>query len=176
MIWRRLRRAAAYLWSKLPELFDLGPKDALLAKLVLDIHRKRSHTTAQMVALHGLEPVHALDRPEVLAKVEERCAALRRVEEDWRRRRQLRRDDLMQVLPSVSGFKALATDDGRYITFEGNGRLAALQRVFTPADGLEVEVEVYHIAEHRKILRRARRVQRRNRVGPFAVDGVDDSP
>lgn len=176
MSWQGLRRIAAYLGSKLPEILDLGPKDALLAKLVLDIHRKRSRTTEQMVDLQHLEPVHALDRPEVMAKVEERCRALRAVEEDLRRRRQLRREDLMQVLPSVSGFKAVATEDGRFITFEGNGRLAALQEVFGPHLGMQVEVEIYHFHKPHKILRRARRVQRRNRVGPFAPQRSEIAP
>ncbi len=176
MIWRRLRRAAAYLWSKLPEVVDLGPKDALLAKLVLDIHRQRSHTTEQMVDLHRLEPVHALDRPEVIAKVADRCRALRAVEQDLRRRRQLSRQDLMQVLPSVSGFKTVAADDGNCITFEGNGRLAALHQVFGPEHAMQVEVEVYHFAQPHQILRRARQVQRHNRVGPFAPEPAEIAP
>lgn len=170
MIWHRIRQFLGYLGEKLPEVLDMGPKDALLAKLVMDIHRKRTHSTQEIVALAALEPVHALDRPEVLAKVAARQQAVEKSKADLLRQGDLTRDDLMGVLPSVSGFKVVATSQGRFIAFEGNGRLEALQRVFQPEDGLRLEVEVYHFEDARKILRRARRVQRRNRVGPFAED------
>lgn len=167
-MWRRLQRFGSYVWSKLPEVLDMGPKDALLAKLVMDIHRKRTHSSQEMVELATLEPVHALDRPEVLAKVEERRAAVEEAKDRLLARRDLTRQDLMDVLPSVSGFKVVATGEGRYIAFEGNGRLEALHRVFRSNDDLRLEVEVYHFADPQTMLRRARRVQRRNRVGPFA--------
>ncbi len=40
------------------------------------------------------------------------------------------------------------------IADEGNGRLAALQEVFSPADGITVEVEEYYFKNPSKILRR----------------------
>lgn len=49
-----------------------------------------------------------------------------------------------------------------YLAFEGNGRIAAMQKVFTPSDGIEVEVEQYHFRNTRKIVRRLNRVRRLN--------------
>lgn len=169
MIWKRIRAFFVYLWRKLPEVTDMGSKDALLAKLVMDIHRKRTHSTVEIVPLGALEPVHALDRPEVLEKVAQREEAVAGQRQALLELGTLRREDLMQVIPSVSGFKVVATDDDRFIAFEGNGRLEALQRVFGPEDDLRLEVELYRFENTTKILRRARRVQRLNGVGPFAA-------
>ena len=46
------------------------------------------------------------------------------------------------------------------VAYEGNGRLAALQTVFSPDDAIEIEIERYHFKDNRSILRRINRVRR----------------
>ncbi len=69
---------------------------------------------------------------------------------------------LAEYLPSISWMKVVEHQSGRYIAFEGNGRLAAMQEVFSPEDGMRVEVEQYHLRNTPKIVRRLDRVRRMN--------------
>ena len=65
--------------------------------------------------------------------------------------------------------KVVEPEPGAYIAFEGNGRLAAMQEVFSPEDGMRVEVEQYHFRNTPKIVRRLNRVRRLNGLlGPQA--------
>ena len=74
----------------------------------------------------------------------------------------LTQDTLNQYLPSVSAIKVVRENENTYIAYEGNGRLAAMQRVFEAADGITVEVEQYHFNNPSKIIRRLNRVRRLN--------------
>lgn len=158
-------RFVKYLFGKRSELADLEFKDAVLAKVVLDIHRKRVRKEKKMVPLYHLYRVHRLDRENALAATRKRIDTLRE-------HRQVLLEDpkgltaevIGRVLPSVSPIMVVKEADNRYIAFEGNGRLAALQEVFAVADDVNVEVEEHCFSNPRKIVRRLRRVQRLNRI------------
>ena len=74
----------------------------------------------------------------------------------------LTRAVLGEYLPSVSWVKVVRESENSYIAYEGNGRLAAMQRVFEPADEMLVEVEEYRFRNPAKILRRMNRVRKMN--------------
>ena len=74
--------------------------------------------------------------------------------------------DLAEVLPSVSWIKTVRESDQSYLTYEGNGRLAALHQVFGPEADLKVEVELYHFRRTKKIVRRLNRLRRLNGLLP----------
>jgi hypothetical protein len=58
----QIRKFYNYLLGKTSELGDLNVKDVLLAKEILDIHRKRNHTGFHTAAFSSLKPIHAIDR------------------------------------------------------------------------------------------------------------------
>ena len=62
-------------------------------------------------------------------------------------------------LPSVSAIKLVEIVPGRFVSFEGNGRLAALRSVFPDATALQIECEVYDIAHAGRLLRRVERLR-----------------
>ena len=157
-----LRRFTSYLFSKRSEVADLDVKDAVLAKTVLDIHRKRTHSSFTYVPLFHIQPIHVIDRQQALEVTKQRAGLLASVREELCRHRRLSRELLASHLPSVSGIKVVRQSPERVIAYEGNGRLAALQQVFSSDDGIEVEVEEYHFARPEKILRRINRVRRLN--------------
>ncbi|MCP3978619.1 MAG: hypothetical protein GY716_04695 [bacterium] len=146
-------------------MFQLSNRDALLAKVVVDIHRHREDKVTATVPLFSLHQVHPIDRGTALAKLNDRVDALRASRDELREARVLDTETLIRHIPSISAIKVVeAADDETYIAFEGNGRLVAMQEVFDEADGIEVEVEIYRFARPDKILRRLRRVQRANRL------------
>jgi len=58
----QIKKFTRYLLGKTSELKELDSKDALLAKTVLDIHRKRTHSQFVLVPLFALKQIHAIDR------------------------------------------------------------------------------------------------------------------
>lgn len=151
-----------YLFGKRSEIKDMSAKDAMLAKVVADIHRKRRDKQFVFVPLFNLHPVHGLDRENALASLNKRIDALKVRKDEILAKQRLDHDALNEFLPSVSAIKVVRESDTSYIAYEGNGRLGALHAVFTPEDGIELEVEEYIFNNPTKIIRRMNRVRRMN--------------
>jgi hypothetical protein len=157
-----LRKLGAYLLGKRNEVQELDLKDLLMAKVILDIHRKRTHKELVFIPLRDLKPIHPLDRENAIRATESRIEALgphrRRLLDSGR----LTCNDLAEVLPSVSWIKTVRENERSVLAYEGNGRLAALHGVFGTDADLEVEVELYHFKNPKKIVRRLNRLRRLN--------------
>lgn len=163
-MFNKIAKLIHYIIGKRSELSDLETKDALLTKTVLDIHRKRTHSTFTTVPLFKLKQIHAIDRENAILATEQRVKIIKKSKERLLQQKHLSKDALNKVLPSVSGIKVVKESDHAYIAFEGNGRLVALQKVFTPADNITVDVELYHFTHTAKILRRINRVRKHNKL------------
>ncbi len=156
------RRFFDYLAGKRSELSDLDVKDVLLAKVVLDIHRKRTHKEVVRVPLFAIRQVHRLDRENAMLATRQRVSTLEAHKQELLEAKEMTCELLARYLPSISWMKVVEHRPGRYVAFEGNGRLAAMQEVFTPGDGMQVEVEQYHFRNTPKIVRRLDRVRKLN--------------
>lgn len=157
-----IKKFISYLFGKKSELSDLSAKDALLAKVILDIHRKRTHSEYVFVPLFSLKPIHAIDRENALRTTSKRAEKLQMFKEELLAKHQITREVLAQYLPSISSIKVVQESSKSFIAYEGNGRLVALQKVFEPVDDIMIEVEEYYFRNPKKILRRMNRVQRLN--------------
>jgi hypothetical protein len=156
------RMLVRYLLGKRTELEDLDLSDIVMAKAILDIHRKRIGKDVIRVPLFSLRQIHALDRDTAIAATRRRIEVLREHRGELLRQGTLTFDMLGRMLPSVSWIKVVEAERGVYLAFEGNGRIEALQAVFGPDDGIAVEVEAYRFRNPRKIVRRLNRVRRLN--------------
>lgn len=154
----------SYLWGKKTELSDMDERDALLAKVVMDIHRKRNHSSFVFVPLMDLYPIHPINRDNAIAATKKRVLALEPFQDELRKTRVLNREKLNEYLPSVTAIKVVKTGTDFYVAFEGNGRLAALQKVFFPTDQLELEVELYDFDDSTKIVRRINRLRKMHKL------------
>lgn len=159
---RDLRKLSGYLLGKKEELQDLDLKDVLMAKVILDIHRTRLRKEFVFLPLGHLSPIHTLDRSNAIRATETRIEALEPHREGLLDSGRMARADLAEILPSVSWIKVVREHDRSYLAYEGNGRLAALHSVFGSDSGLEVEVELYHFRNPKKIVRRLNRLRRLN--------------
>ena len=151
-----------YLYDKRSELQQLRFRDILMAKAITDIHRHCVRKKLKVVPLWSIHPIHCLDRPSAMAKLDERIRVLTDHKDEIKRTRAITRKRLLKYLPSISGIKVIRDGHGGYISFEGNGRVEAFRQVFTSSDNLRLEVEIYYVDDLKKILRRVRRVQKRN--------------
>ena len=152
-----------YLHGKRSEVAHMDYKDAYMAKVVLDIHRKRRDKRVTRVPLAALEPIHRIDRENALNATHQRAEALRAHRDALLAIRLLDGDALQAIIPSVSQIKVVR-DNERWLAFEGNGRLYAMREVFAAEDGMQVEVEEYLFDDDRSIRRRLNRVRRLNRL------------
>jgi hypothetical protein len=158
-----LSRWWRYLLGKRSEVAHLDHKDAYMAKVVLDIHRKRRDKRIVRVPLAQLEPIHRIDRENALEATRKRAEALRAHRDALLAAKALDAGALQAIMPSVSAIKVVR-DGERWLAFEGNGRLYAMREVFAAADGMQVEVEEYLFDDDRSIRRRLNRVRRFNRL------------
>ncbi len=163
-MFNRIKKVVGYLLDKKSEIVDLEVKDALLAKLVIDIHRMRVSTSYIQLPLFCLKQIHAIDRENAIEATQSRVEILRAQAKDILEKKIVTKEMLGECLPSVSGIKVVKESESSYIAFEGNGRLVALQEVFQETDGIEVVVEEYRFKSPGKILRRIRRVRRYNNL------------
>lgn len=152
-----------YLLGKRGELAHMDHKDAYMAKVVMDIHRKRTGKTLVRVPLAQLEPIHRIDRDSALRSTRERADALRTHRDGLLTTKLLDSQALQAIIPSVSQIKVVRDGD-RWLAFEGNGRLYAMREVFDASDDMQVEVEEYLFADPRSLQRRLRRVRKLNRL------------
>ena len=164
-----------YLLGKRGELAALDHKDAYMAKVIMDIHRKRSGKRLVRVPLAQLEPIHRIDRESALRTMRERADALRAHRDALLAARLLDSDALHALIPSVSQIKVVR-DGERWLAFEGNGRLYAMREVFTDDDGMQVEVEEYLFDDPRSLQRRLRRVRKLNRLRSLPDRSPDPLP
>jgi hypothetical protein len=156
------KKLLRYLRGKRSELEDLDVKDIVMAKVILDIHRKRTRKEIVDVPLFALWPIHNLDRENAIEATRRRIEALQPHRQELLQQGRLSCEMLARYLPSVSWIKVVQEIPNSYLAFEGNGRIAALQAVFEPEDGLLVEVEQYLFRNPAKIIRRLNRVRRLN--------------
>jgi hypothetical protein len=152
-----------YLLGKRSEVAQMDYKDAYMAKVVLDIHRKRRDKRIVQVPLAQLDPIHRIDRENALRATRERAEALHSHRDALLATKLLDGDSLQAIIPSVSQIKVVR-DGERWLAFEGNGRLYAMREVFAAEDGIQVEVEEYLFDDARSIQRRLLRVRRLNRL------------
>ena len=152
-----------YLLGKRGELAQMDYKDAYMAKVVMDIHRKRTGKRMTRVPLAQLSPIHRIDRDSALRTMHERADALRTHRDALLAKKLLDSEALQAIIPSVSQIKVVQHGD-RWLAFEGNGRLYAMREVFADQDGMQVEVKEYVFDNPRSIQRRLRRVRRLNRL------------
>jgi hypothetical protein len=152
-----------YLHGKRSEVAQMDYKDAYMAKVVMDIHRKRSGKRSIRVPLAQLEPIHRIDRENALRATRERAQALLANRDALLAGKLLDSETLQAIMPSVSQIKVVQ-DGERWLAFEGNGRLYAMREVFSEGDGMRVEVEEYLFNDPRSLQRRLNRVRKLNRL------------
>jgi len=169
-----LSQAAAFFeWGaqKLPELAHMDVPDLLLAQAVAEIRASKSSVEHVFIDHRALRPIHPINRPTAEAKADERAAALRSAEGLIRANGMKLSEELIaahdELLPlkSVTGFQVVEMGPGEgYVTFEGNGRRAAIERAFHD-EPVEVEVRLFRFPDEqsaKRIRDRIRNVQRSN--------------
>lgn len=163
MIFNEIKKLLKYLFKKTVEIKDMEPKDAVLGKVVIDIHNKKLKSEFILAPLYDIKQIHAIDRENAIKSTEKRIASLNECKADLLKTKKITREVLAKYLPSISWLKVVKARKNTYIAFEGNGRLVAMQKVFTPGDGILVEVEHYTVRQPKKILRRMNRVRKMNK-------------
>ena len=158
-LFAQVKKFITYLWGKRSELQSMDERDMLLAKVVMDIHRKRTHSAFVFVPLFALNQIHPINRENSLKQTQKRVDILQKEKEHLLKEQNISKDELAQYLPSVSAIKAVRENEKSYIAYEGNGRLVALQTVFSPQDGINVEIEEYYFTHPEKIIKQMNRVR-----------------
>ncbi len=162
MVVNEIKKVLKYLIKKVVEIKDMETKDVLLGKVVIDIHNKKVKSEFVLVPLYELKQIHAIDRDNAIKSTEERVKTLQQHRIELVNKKKVTREVLAEYMPSISWIKVVKVNRKSYIAFEGNGRLVAMQKVFSPDDEILVEIEQYTVQQPKKILRRMNRVRKLN--------------
>lgn len=163
--------AALVAWGaqKVPELGELDVSDLVMGKVIADIRAMHSRVDHVFVDHRELLPIHPITREPAQRKCDERAEAAKAALPLLAANGMRLSEALIAATPglkpfeSVTGFQVVELLDGGYVTFEGNGRCAALRQAFGDGPGVAVEVRLYVFDEpeiRATIDRRVRRVRR----------------
>jgi hypothetical protein len=142
----KIERVKNWLLHKSPELSQLSLTDALLAKIIISIRQEACGRTFESVPLTDIRPLHPIDRQTAREKVLSRAAALESNKQSILESGiHVSNNVIEKYMPSVSPIQVVRYKD-HFLSFEGNGRLQALQQVFLK-DGITVDAEVFLIRE-----------------------------
>lgn len=158
----QFKKFCSYLLGKKSEIQELDSKDIVMTKTILDIHRKRTHKEFVLVPLFAIKPIHRIDRESALEAKAKRVQSLEDCKDELLITRKITRAVLAERLPSVSWIKVVQENPDSYLAYEGNGRVEAMQQVFSSEDEILVEVEQYYFDNPTKILGQLNTVRRLN--------------
>ena len=97
------------------------------------------------VPLSALKPIHPISFSHTQKKVQERAGALKAYVAGSGLPDRWSFDLLDKIIPSKNGIRVLRDVDGKYVVFDGNGRVEALRNAFPNRDDEEVEVQYFEM-------------------------------
>ncbi len=92
-----------------------------------------------------------------MEKVRDRAKSLMPVRDRLLREGAISNEMLIEFMPSVSPIQVIPFE-GKYLAFEGNGRLASLQEVFKGKE-MMLDVEEFKISDNSQILEDIKKLQ-----------------
>ncbi len=154
------KRIWNWLFAKRSELAQLGYKDAFMAHIVIEIMQKNRGHEFKYCPLYSLDPIHPVDnRENALKATKQRADDIRPHKSKLLKMGRLSKEVLAEYLPSATYARVVPMSEDRFVTFEGNGRVAALKMVFAPEDNIEIEVDVYYPKRPRRIRRKIKKLR-----------------
>lgn len=158
---QEVNRLWGWVSSKTGELHQLDHRDAYMAHLVLQILQTSKANSFAYVDLSDLHPLHPTDnRENTVAAIEKRAAVIEKRKDALLEKKHLSKEVIAELMPSATYIRVISRSKGGFVTFEGNGRVAALNHVFVPSDGIRVEVDVYHPKRLRNIERMVKKLHK----------------
>lgn len=155
-----IKQILNWLFAKRSEVLQMNYKDALLAHIIVEIVQSNKKHQFEYCDLYKLDLVHPVDnRENTIQATKERANKLKPHKAKLLKKNKLSKEDLARYLPSATYARAVPTKRGRYITFEGNGRVAALKQVFAPEDKIQIELEIFYPKHPRRVQRRINKLR-----------------
>jgi hypothetical protein len=132
----------AHWKSKLRDLPHHARDGFLLIRLNLSIYRHRLKFERASLPFSAIRPLHNFDNPLELEKTHTRARMLVEHREELTRTGIVSTEVLAKYAPSITPIRVIELGQGVYVSYEGNGRLAALRTALHPDEQLAIEVEV----------------------------------
>lgn len=149
----------AYYSDKLREIKELDSSAPYAVTLRALITARATKVTKEMVQLKLLKPIHPITRGAALEKLEKRTKALQQLPHSHDGQIRLDETTLNTIMPSKNSMRAIRSDDGDVVVYDGNGRLVAIQNAFADQQqNVTVEVEMHHSKSKllQKVLKKVR--------------------
>jgi hypothetical protein len=113
------------------------------------------------VDLSDLHPLHPTDnRENTVEAIAKRAAVIEERRDALLEKKRISKEMIAELMPSATYIRVIPRAKGGFVTFEGNGRVAALNAVFSSSDDIRIEVDVYHPKRQRKIERMVKKLHK----------------
>ncbi len=156
-----LTRLWNWCFSKKDEVFELSYKDAFMAHIVLEIMTNPSNQEFVYAPLNDLHSIHPVDnRENTIEATKKRTAIVEKEKTRLLALKQINKETIAEILPSATYIRAVKNGENGYYTFEGNGRVAALQNVLSSSDGITIELDLFTPRKPRRVLRYIRKLRK----------------
>ena len=128
-----------YYLNKLREMTQLDRSAPVAMTLRFLILTTSAPSVKEFVPIQSLKLIHPITRDAATEKLNDRVEALMRMPPEILNQ-PIREEVLNQYIPSKNSLRAIETDEGDFVVFDGNGRLVALQKSLPIGTTVEVEV------------------------------------
>ena len=145
-----------------------------ILRIAFAVHRRVIDRRRVRLPLFSLQALHPIHRRAARAKAARRirtCAAFRR---ELLGHGLITAEFLARCLPSRTPVTIVVLGIRQPFVLDGNGRLHALRSVFTPQDGMSIEVNAWTVHQPAKVAALFDRY--RDRWYPHERGGLDDRP
>ena len=160
-IYLEVQRVCRWLYSKRSELAQVQYRDFLMAHIIFEILRTSTRQEFKFITLYHLNPIHPVNnRENTIRFTQERVKNVLKHKNSLLKKREISKEDMIEILPSANYVRAIQSKKGSYYTFEGNGRIAALKEVFLQEDKIEVEVCVYYPKNLKRALAKIKKLKK----------------
>jgi hypothetical protein len=136
-----------YLTQKISEIKHLDASNLYAMQLRLLLVTANTGKVVEEIPLSKLKAIHPIDRGASLEKTVARASKIKKYIEQNGLPKVFNTDIQEETIKSRLLMRAVKTDEGEFIIFDGNGRLFALREYFNNhnLEDMPIEVEIYNI-------------------------------
>jgi len=154
--------------GKVGEIRYLDRRAVPATKLRLEIMASTRERVMRAIPLRDLEMIHTVTRDPAVEKLDRRVEALGGEADAIRAKGVVDAATQERLIPSKNPIRVIKTREGKFVVFDGNGRLEAIKRAF--GDNPELRVEVQEHVTRRDLSDSVRRAQ----AGSAADEGSSE--
>ena len=140
-ILEKIKNFFKYFFEKRVEIKELKIRDLKQANIITQIELFKLKTEKLEIELNKLKFfLHPIDHLFSIKKLKTRQKKILKYKEKILESKKISKKILDKTMPSITDIKVVELERDKFLVWEGNGRIKALQKVFNKNKNIKVEV------------------------------------